>query len=103
MVVVLSSESSGVAAEIAEAATHHLLHQAAFADLLEHLAHLGVLAEELVHILHRGAGACGYALAAAAGDDLVIAALLGGHGIDDGLDADELLFVDLRRCLLEAT
>ena len=58
------------------AAAHHLPGQAAFAHLLEHFAHLRVLAEELVYVLHGGAGAGGDALAAGAGDDFVVAALV---------------------------
>ena len=58
----------------AEAAAHHLCAQAAFAHLLEHLGHLGVLTEEVVDVLDFGAGALGDTLAAAAGDDFVVAA-----------------------------
>jgi hypothetical protein len=54
-----------------------------------------VLAEEVVDLLHGGAGAEGDALAAAAVNDGGVVALLGGHGVDDGLDAGELGLVDV--------
>ena len=54
-----------------------MLGHAAFAHLLEHLAHLGVLAEEIVYVLNLGAAALCDALAAAAGDNFMIAALEG--------------------------
>ena len=80
----------------------HLLHHAllgfeagAGAHGFEHFAHLGVLAEEVVDLLHGGSGAAGDALAAASVDDLVVASLAGGHGVDDGLDAVELLLVNV--------
>ena len=75
--------------------------EAAFAHLLKHFAHLGVLAEELVDVLHTGAGAGGDAFAARAGDDFVVASLEWRHGADDGLESDELLFVDLTGSLLK--
>src|SRR5438477_12418128 len=56
------------------------------AILLHHLAHLHVLLDDLIHFLHAGAAALGDALAPLAIDDVVVAALLVGHGIDDGLD-----------------
>src|ERR1035441_3891719 len=87
----------------------HLGHEAllgfeaaAGAHGLEHFAHLGVLAEQVVDVLDGGAGAAGDALAAAAVGDLVVAAFLGGHGVDDGLDAVELAFVDVLYGLLHA-
>ena len=89
-------------AHAGHAAAHHLCGHAAFAHLLEHLGHLGVLAEEVVDVLNLGAGAFGDALAAAAVDDLVVAALLVGHGVDDGFEARELLFVDVPGGLLHA-
>jgi hypothetical protein len=45
----------------------------------EHFAHLGVLAGAVVDLLDGGSGAAGDALAAAAVDDLVVAALAGGQ------------------------
>src|SRR5208337_4136555 len=44
----------------------------------------------------------GDALAARAGDDFVVAAFLGGHGVDDGFETNELFFVHVLRGLLEA-
>jgi len=61
-----------------------------------------VLAEEVVDLLDGGAGAEGDALAAAAVDDGGVVALLGGHGVDDGLDAGELGLVDIGGGLLHA-
>src|ERR1017187_7795134 len=86
----------------AHSAAHHFCGEAAFAHLLEHLGHLGVLAKELIYILHCCAAACGDAFAAGAGDDFVVAALLGSHGVDDGFKARELLFIDILRGLLKA-
>ena len=101
--VTLSPEALFAAhAHGADAAAHHVAGQAAFAHLLEHLGHLGVLAEEIVYVLDLGAAAVGDALAAGAGDDFVVAALFGGHGVDDGFEARELLFVDVLRGLLQA-
>jgi hypothetical protein len=51
---------------------------AAAAHGFEHLLHLGVLAEEVVDLLDGGARASGDALAAAAVDEFVVAALAGG-------------------------
>ncbi len=59
------------------------------------LRHLGVLAEEVVDLLDGGAGAGGDAFSAAAVDEVGVAALLVGHGVDDGFDAGELGFVDV--------
>src|SRR2546428_60590 len=64
-------------------------------ELLHHLAELRVLLEQPVDVLHAGAAAAGDALAAAAVDDLGMAALLGRHGADDGVEAGEI-------CLLGA-
>src|SRR6266849_893946 len=66
------------------------------AVLLHHGAHLEVLLEDGVDVLDGGAAALGDALAAFAVDDVVVAALLVGHGIDDGFDARELALVDFR-------
>ena len=100
---VLSSEALFLAhAHAAQAAAHHFCGHAAFAHLLEHFGHLGVLAEEIVYVGNLGAGAFGDALAAGAADDFVVAALLGGHRVDDGFKARELLFVDVLRGLLQA-
>lgn len=77
---------------------HHALlgfDATAGAHGFEHFAHLGVLTEEVVDLLNGGSGAAGDALAAAAVDDLVVAALLSGHGVDDDLDAVELALVDV--------
>ena len=52
---------------------------------LHHLLGLLKLVDELVDVLHGGAAARGDALAAAGVEDAGIAALLGGHGADDGL------------------
>ena len=49
-----------------------------------------------IDVLHGRAAAFGDALAPLAIDHVVIAALLVGHGVDDGLDARELALVDLR-------
>ena len=59
------------------------------------LRHLIVLAEEVVDLLDAGAGAGGDAFAAAAVDEVGVAALLVGHGVDDGFDAAELGLVDV--------
>ena len=90
------------AAHLAHEPLLHFGHATARAHALEHFAHLGVLAEEIVDLLDGGAGAEGDALAAAAVDDGGVAALLGGHGVDDGFNAAELLFVDVARGLLQA-
>src|SRR5882762_11483980 len=80
----------------------HSPGEAGLAHLLEHFFHLSVLAEQVVDFLHAGAGAAGNALAAAAVDGFVMVALVSGHGIDDGLDAVDLLFVNLVGSLLQA-
>src|SRR5712692_4991601 len=83
---------SGEAREFAQA--FHLGAGGQGAVLLHHLAHLHVLLEDLVDLLHGGAAAFGDALAALAVDDVVVAAFLVGHGIDDGFEALELALVD---------
>src|SRR5271163_3915889 len=75
---------------------------AACPDRLEHLPHLHVLLEQLIHFLHRRSRTAGDTLAAAAGDDLVVIALLLGHRVDDRLDARKLPLVDLVGHLLDA-
>ena len=70
--------------------------------MFHHFRHLGVLSEEVVDLRDGGAGAEGNAFAAAAVDDGGVAALLVGHGVDDGFDAVELLVVDVLGGLLEA-
>src|SRR5258708_612070 len=72
---------------------HHALlglYTTARAHGLEHLSHLAVLTEEVVDLLHAGAGAGGYAFAAAAVDEFVVVAFFVGHRVDDGFDAGEL-------------
>src|SRR5256885_15576215 len=64
------------------------------AVLLHHLAHLHVLLQDLVDFLNASAAPFGDALTAFAVDDVVIAALLIGHGVDDGFDLFELLVID---------
>ncbi len=66
---------------------------AAGAHGFEHFAHLGVLAEEVVDLGDLNACTQGDAFAAAAVDDGGVLALFGGHRVDDGFDAGELLFV----------
>src|SRR5579871_1405692 len=80
----------------AEAAAHHLAGHSASAHLLEHFCHLRVLAQELIYVLHAGAAAGCDAFAARTGDDFVIEPFFGGHGVDDGFEAHELLFIDAR-------
>jgi hypothetical protein len=75
---------------------------AAGAHGFEHFAHLGVLFEEVVDVADLDAGAFGDALAALAVDEVGVQALLHGHGVDDGFDAGELLFVHLGGRLLHA-
>src|SRR5688572_31138949 len=83
---------AGQLLELAELALH------AF-ELLHHLAQLRVLLEQPVHVLHRGAAAARDALAAAAVDDLGMAALARRHRGDDRVEAAEvgLLVVELGR------
>src|ERR1700730_10101269 len=73
-----------------------------FAHLLEHFFHLSVLAKQVVDFLHAGSGAAGNAFAAAAGDGFVMIALVSGHGVDDGLDAVDLLVINLVSRFLQA-
>jgi hypothetical protein len=79
------------AGEFAEAA--HLRFRVA-AVLLHHAAHVRVLLQDLVHFLDGGAAAAGDSFAALAVDEAIIGAFGGGHGIDDGFDGGEALFVD---------
>src|SRR5216683_6561511 len=66
------------------------------AVLLHHGAHLQVLLEDGINVLNRCAAALGDALPALAVNNVMVAALLVGHGIDDGFDARELALVDFR-------
>jgi hypothetical protein len=70
--------------------------------LLEHFSHLSVLAEQVVDFLHAGSRTAGNPFAAAAVDGFVMVAFVSGHGIDNGLDAIDLLFVNLVRGFLQA-
>src|SRR5260370_38546131 len=79
-------------AEFAEA--FHFCAGGHGAVLLHHGAHLQALLEDGVDVLNGGAAAFGDALAALAVDAVVVAALLVGHGVDDGFAARELAFVD---------
>src|SRR5207253_10770162 len=81
------------AGELAEAL--HFVAGGHGAVLLHHGAHLQVLLEDDVDVLHRRAAAFGDALASLAVNDVVVAAVLVGHGVDDGFDAGELALVDL--------
>ena len=54
-----------------------------------------VLLQKLIDLLDAGPAALGNALPAAAVDQLMIAALLRRHRIDNCLDADQFLFVHL--------
>src|SRR5271165_1542321 len=76
--------------------------EAGLAHLLEHLLHLRVLAKQIVYFLHGRAGAAGDAFAAVAVDDFMMVAFVRGHRIDDGLDAVDLLLVDIVGGLLQA-
>ncbi|VTR70866.1 hypothetical protein DESC_870022 [Desulfosarcina cetonica] len=69
---------------------------AAFIDFLHHFHHLRIIFEQAVNILNTRTAAGGNAFAAAAVDNRVLAALLGRHGIDDGLDVHQLLLVHLQ-------
>src|SRR6266404_3508975 len=80
----------------------HSPREAGLAHLLEHFFHLSVLTEQVVDFLHAGAGAAGNAFAAAAVDGLVMVAFVSGHGIDDGFDAVDLLFVNFVGGFLQA-
>src|SRR5437016_6785530 len=76
------------AGELAEA--FHFVAGGHGAVLLHHGAHLQVLLEDDVDVLHRRAAAFGDALASLAVNNVVVAAFLVGHGVDDGFDAGEL-------------
>src|SRR5258708_28658711 len=80
----------------------HSSRKAWFTHLLEHFSHLSVLAEQVVDFLHAGSRTAGNPFAAAAVDGFVMVALVSGHGIDNGLDAIDLLFVNLVRGFLQA-
>src|SRR4051795_7959342 len=67
----------------------------ALRELAHQLLHLGELLDELPHRLHVGPGAMRDPPPAGAVDDLGVGALLGGHRLDDGLQAVELLVGDL--------
>src|SRR5579859_708824 len=81
------------AAELAEAA-HFALHGVAVH--FHHAAHFVVLLEDFVDFLNGGAAAAGDAFAALAVDQVVIVALGGGHGIDDGFGDFQASLVDGR-------
>src|SRR2546430_9640616 len=66
------------------------------AESLQHRPCLLELPEQAVDILNRGAAAAGDALAAAAGEDLRLLALLPRHRLDDRLRAAHLLVADGR-------
>ena len=65
---------------------------AAASKLLHHFLHLLEFAHELVDILDGGAAAFGNALATAGVENIGLVAFIGGHGLDDCLDALELFF-----------
>src|SRR5699024_1304758 len=67
----------------------------AAAHALHHLLSLLEAREQLVALLHGGAGAPREASATRAVEDLGVAALLGRHRADDGLDAAQLGFVEV--------
>src|SRR4029453_15788374 len=71
------------------------------ADDLQHLLHLDELLEEPVDLLDRRPAAARDALAPAAVHLCVIVALVGGHRVDDRLDAIHLLLVDRAHRALE--
>src|SRR5579872_5662647 len=81
------------AAELAQAA-HFALHRVAVH--FHHAAHFVVLLEDFVDFLNGGAAATSDAFAALAVDQVVVVALGGGHGIDDGFGDFQAGLVDSR-------
>src|SRR5713226_7821110 len=90
----MSRRRSGQSGELAK--TLHFCTGSHGPVLLHHRTHLEVLLENRVDVLHGGAASFGDALAAFSVDDVVVAALLVGHGIDDGFDARELALINFR-------
>src|SRR5512146_3351157 len=60
---------------------------------LEHFAHLRVLPEQIVDLLDGGTGTARDSLATRAVDGFVMITLPGGHGVDDGFNANDLFLV----------
>src|SRR6266849_9335688 len=76
--------------------------EARLPHLLEHLFHLRVLAKKIVYFLHGRPRSAGDTLAAVAVDHFMMIALVRRHRIDDGLDAVDLLLVDIIGGFLQA-
>src|SRR6266702_6931337 len=74
----------------------HHLRKTTVLHSLHHLAHLLELVEQAIDFLHRDTRSSGDAALARGLDDLGPDALGGSHGVDDALDAAQLLFVHLR-------
>src|SRR5471030_1772701 len=72
-------------------AAHHFGHSAFCGEFLHHLLHLLVLLDQATDVLHLGAGTHGDPTFARTTDQLRVAALGRGHGIDDGFHLLELL------------
>src|SRR6266478_651326 len=84
-------DRSGQAGEFAEA--FHFGARDHGAILLHHCAHLQVLLEDGVDVLDCGAAPLGDAFAPFAIDDIIVAALLVRHRVDDRFDSRELPLV----------
>src|SRR5215207_3153775 len=77
----------------------HSLHPPAeetVLHILHHLLSLDVLLQELIHRLHACPASLGNPLLATPVENLMAAALLGRHRVDDGFRSRKLLFVNFR-------
>src|SRR5207244_4379551 len=70
-----------------------LLSEQILAHGLHHLPRLIKLPEQLIDLLDAGAAPTGDAFAPPAVDNFVVVALLGSHGVDDGLDVDKFFLI----------
>src|SRR5689334_13322730 len=73
-----------------------------FSHLLEHLFHLRILAEQVIDFLYRRSRPARNALSTAAVDEFVVISFSRRHRIDDGLNAVDLLLINLVGSLLHA-
>src|SRR5918993_3106952 len=81
--------------EIEGQPARHLALLGHAAHLRHHLLHLPELLQELLHLLDRGAAPFGDARRPPSPNNIGIAALVGGHGVDDGFEPLVVVVRDL--------
>ncbi len=73
--------------------SHHARHDAP-AQASHHFPGFNILLQQLIDLRNRASAAARNPLSPAAVQNLVVAPLLGRHGVDDRFDVNQFLFID---------